>query len=87
MTPQGDAGVTGPATAQQGGNITVTVESGDSSVTVSTSGTEGADYPVPSGGSVTVPVPPAPPGTIVVIAVGKGNRKRTLYVQIIAPGP
>ena len=85
MTPQGSGGVTGPGTAPQGGTVTVSVESGDASVTVSTSGASSTTVPVPPGGSVTVPVPDFPPRTVLVVVPGKGNRKSIHLVEVVPP--
>lgn len=87
MTPQGTGGVSGPGTAPQGGSVTVSVSSGDQSVTVSTGGADSTTVPVPPGGVVTVPVPNVPLGWVLAFVVGKGNRKSIHLVEVIAPAP
>ena len=83
MTPQGSGGVSGPGTAPQGGSVTVRVETGDASVTVSAPGAGSSTVPVPPGGGVTLPVPNVPPGTVLVVAAGKGNRKSIHLMEVI----
>lgn len=85
MTPQGTGGVSGPSTAPQGDSVTISVSSGDASVTVSTSGASSSTVPVPPGGVVKVPVPNVPPGTVLVLSVGKGNRKSIHLVEVVPP--
>ena len=87
MIPQGTGGVSGPGTASQGSSVTVSVSSGDASVTVSTSGAGSTTVPVPPGGVVKLPVPNVPPGTVLVVSVGKGNRKSIHLVEVIPPAP
>ena len=86
MTYQGPGGIAGPGSAPSGGSASIKVETGDSSVTVkSPSGS--TTQPVPPGGGVTVPVPEVPPSSVLVVVVGKGNRRTVHYIEVIAPGP
>jgi hypothetical protein len=87
VTVQSPGGLSGPISATQGGTITVAVESGDGAIVVSTGGPGGTVYPVPAGGSVTVPVPSVPIGTLITISVGKGNRKAIIEVLVVGTGP
>lgn len=87
MTPQGTSGVSGPSSAPQGGSVTVHVETGDASVTVSAPGAGSSTVPVPPGGGVTLPVPNVPPGSVLVFVAGRGNRKSIHLVEVIAPTP
>ncbi len=88
MTGQNPASVTGPSAVVQGGSITVQVFTGDSTITVS-SGPASSDQTlvVPKSGTVTFPVPPVPPGTVIQVAVGSGLQQRFLLIEVVASGP
>ena len=79
-------GIRGPSTVTQGGTFEVEVGTGDPSVEVSTPGPGSTkSYPVPPGKKVTIPVPPVPGGTILLVRVGRGLRARIILVEVIAP--
>jgi hypothetical protein len=40
---------------------------------------------VPPGKKVTIPVPPVPGGTILIVKVGRRNRATIVLVEVIAP--
>lgn len=82
--PQDGEGLRGPQLAPAGGSITVDVGPSDRSIDVSTGAAQTTTYPVPQGKSVTIPVPPVPPGTVVTITTGKGLGKRVIYVEVVA---
>ena len=74
--------------ASSGGTITVNVGPNDDTVEVSVGGShESTIYHVPGNKDVEIPVPDAPPGSILVVRVGKGNRARRILVTVVAPGP
>jgi hypothetical protein len=88
MRCQGQGGLTGPASAVQGGSITVQVESGDGSIVVTTGGVgDQVVLPVPPDGKVTFPVPNVTPGTLVRVTTGKGNRMTIIQVEVVSTGP
>jgi hypothetical protein len=66
----------------------VNVGPNDSTVEVSVSGTGStSSTDVPPGKTVSVPIPDVPGGTFLFVTVGKGARRRTIIVQVIAPPP
>lgn len=74
--------------ASQGGTITVNVGPNEDQVTVGVLGESSSKtYDVPGNKDVEIPVPDAPPGSILVVRVGKGNRARRILVTVVAPGP
>lgn len=74
--------------ASQGGSITVNVGPNDDQVTVGVLGESSSKtYDVPGNKDVEIPVPDAPPGSVVVVRVGKGSRARRIAVTIVAPSP
>jgi hypothetical protein len=81
-------GVRVTTTAVAGGNIIVNVGTADDVVEVGVAGSpEINSYPVPGNKDTTIPVPAADPGTVIVVRVGKGKRRRWFYVTIVAPSP
>ena len=79
-------GLRAPAVVTQGGTFEVEVGTGDASVEVSTPGPGSTkSYPVPPGKKVTIPVPPVPGGTILIVKVGRRNRATIVLVEVIAP--
>ena len=56
---------------------------GDPFVEVSTGGTQATNVPVNPGKQAQVPIPNLPAGTVVVISVGKGLKRRILVVEIV----
>lgn len=76
------------AVATPGGSITVNVGPNDGTVEVGPTGSdETTSYFVPGNKDVSIPVPQAEPGTTLTVRVGKGKRRRRIYVTIIAPSP
>lgn len=78
--------INGPATAPQGSTITIEVTGNASSVQVSTGGPDVTNHTVPANGRVSIPTPPGFTG-ILAISVGKGLRRRYLFVEIVSTGP
>ncbi|HEB54481.1 MAG TPA: hypothetical protein ENI87_14615 [bacterium] len=81
---QGGGGVlTGPATAPEGGTITVKVGANVDKIIVSTGGPS-KYIPVPESGEVTFPVPAeATGGTVVEVSVGEGLKRKTILIEIV----
>lgn len=87
-TPQGGDGVRGPLGAPPGGSVTVNIGPNDSSVTVIVNANgDAASTPVTPGKDTSIPIPVVPPGTLILIEVGRGLNKRVIPVEVIAPGP
>jgi hypothetical protein len=81
-------GIRVSSSAVAGGNITIDVGTADDVVEVGIAGSKDlTKYTVPASKSLSVPVPAADPGTVVVVRVGKGKRTRLFYVTIVAPTP
>ncbi len=79
-------GVRADGVAVAGGALAVDVGTNDDTVEVGAVGQGHREsHPVPPGRRVTVPVPPVPPGTILVVAVGRGLRRHVVFVEVIAP--
>lgn len=78
----------GPATVTQGGVIDIEVSSGSETVEVSVAfGDPPTSYKVGPDGSVSIPAPQAPGGTIIIVSVGKGLTARRITIEIVAPSP
>jgi hypothetical protein len=71
-----------------GGSIQVDVGPNDASIDV-VNGATGAKttVPVAPGKTTPVPIPPAPPGTPILIFIGRGRNARVIAVEIGGPGP
>ena len=81
-------GIRVSAAATPGGSITVNVGTADDVVEIGISGSEDAtSHHVPGDKDTPLPVPAAPPGTVIVVRVGTGLRRRRFYVTIVAPTP
>lgn len=81
LVPGGHAGV-----AQAGGTVQVEVASADIAVTVVAQGsTDVRNYPVPPSKAVAVPIPQVPPGTILILSVGRGLLVHHMLVEVVAP--
>lgn len=81
-------GVRTTGVAVQGGTVTVNVGPNDSSVEVSSAGSsDTTTHDVEPNKDAAIPVPNVPPGTILMITVGKGLRARVIEVEVIAPSP
>lgn len=79
-------GVRADGVAAAGGTIAVDVGTNDDTVEVGPAGQQHREsHPVPPGRRVMVPVPPVPPGTILVVAVGRGLRRHVVFVEVVAP--
>ena len=74
-----------PETVLQGGTIDVQVGPNDSAVQVSSGPGSTTTHDVPGTKAVTIPVPPVAGGTMLVVTVGKGLRRRVVLVEVIAP--
>jgi hypothetical protein len=78
--------VTGPATP--GGSITVQTGAAAGSIEIGVLGTnESTRHDVSSTKNTTIPVPSVPPGTVLVIRVGRGNRRRRILITVVSPSP
>lgn len=86
---QGRDGIKGPNVATEGGTITVTAPAGVDTIEVSVPGQPGKkSFPVGRDRTTTVPVPPVPPGTILVITAGPLDpRVNLLLVEVIGANP
>ena len=83
---QNGEGIRGPTAVQQGGVIVVDVGPNDSTVEVSVNGSgHTTSTQVSPGKQASIPVPDVPPGTLLHVSVGKGNRERIILVEVIAP--
>lgn len=84
MTQNGE----GIRAVAQGGTVSVDVGPNDSTVEVSVAGSGATtSVPVQPDKRATVPIPDVPGGTLLYVSVGKGSRRRTILVEVIAPGP
>jgi hypothetical protein len=84
---QGSDGLRGPLVAIQGGSIDIEVAPGVVFVDVGPAGSATTRYSVPKGRTVTVPVPPVPPGTVLIVSTGTGLRRRVVFIEVVAPSP
>lgn len=85
---QNGEGIRTTTTAVAGGQITVNVGPNDTSVEISVAGTdEVVSVPVPPNKDAVITVPPVPPGSYLLVTVGKGLRTRVLIVEVIALAP
>lgn len=82
---QGVAGLRGPAVALPGTSVEIEVGPGFASVDVGPAGGATTRYSVPDGRVVSVPVPPVPPGTVLIVSAGKGLRRRVIFIEVVAP--
>ena len=81
-------GIRVDSVAIPGGSITVNVGSADDVVEIGIGGsTDTQSFNVPGDKDAQVPVPPVPPGTVLVVRVGKGARTRRFLVTVVAPSP
>ena len=86
--PQNGEGIRVTGTAVPGGTITLNLGPNDSHVEVSVGGSsKTSKYFVPGNKNTPIPIPVVPPGTSVVIAVGKGNRKRRVILIVTGQTP
>ena len=76
----------GPATASVGGTITIEVGTNDGTVQVCPrNSNRTASHHVPGNKRVVVPVPNVPPGTLLVVSVGSGDRAYCILIEVVAP--
>jgi hypothetical protein len=76
----------GPATAVAGGTITVQVASNDATVAMVDASTGSRIHvDVQPGKTATLPVPNVPPGTFLIVSVGRGLRASFLFVEVVSP--
>lgn len=72
----------------QGGTIEIDVGTNDATIEINTGGlTPRQIITVPPNKHLSVPVPPVPAGTIVIIVVGKGVSRRATYVEVVSTPP
>ncbi len=68
-----------------GGTVTVEVGPNDSTVEVKDGDpNHSKSYDVEPGKTAQIPVPNVPPGTVLLIRVGRGARARLLMVEVVA---
>lgn len=80
----GGSGLRGPLTAPAGGTIEVEVEVGAEEVEVGQLGSgHTTRVPVRPDRKATIPVPTAP-NAVLVVTVGRGPRRKTLYVEVVS---
>jgi hypothetical protein len=78
-------GVRGPIQVVSGGNVPVEVGPNDTTVDVSVNNDAKTEtHDVASGKTAQIPVPPVPGGSVLVITVGRGDRRRTILVEVIS---
>jgi len=81
-------GIRVSSAAAPGGSIDVNVGTADDVVEISVGGTSDSySYDVPGDKDAMLPLPPVPPGTVLIVRVGKGNRMRRFIVTVVAPSP
>lgn len=85
IAPHLPAQMRAAASVALGGVISVDVGSNAASVQVSDGGPATSSHPVPPSKRVDIPVPAVPPGTVLMISVGRGLRRQVLLVEVIAP--
>jgi phage tail sheath gpL-like len=86
--PQSGEGLRVTGTAVPGGTITINVGPNDCTVEVSTGGgSNTVSYKIPGNKDTPIPVPPAAPGSTVVITVGKGSRQRLIILIVNGATP
>ena len=86
--PQGGEEIRAPATVVQGGTIQVQVGPSATSVQMSVGGANDTQsFKVPPSKTLSIPVPNVPPGTLVKLSVGRGLRRRLVFVEVIALSP
>jgi len=77
-----------PPAVPAGGSITITVGPNDTTLDLQQNdGQVLASIPVTPGKSVSIPVPPLPPGASLVVRLGNAERKRARIVEILQPSP
>lgn len=86
--PAQSGGLQSSGVATPGGSIVVEVASNDRQIDVLNAATgEVTRHDVPPGKSVTVPIPPVPPGTVLILRAGRGRRASWLVIEVVAPSP
>jgi hypothetical protein len=76
--------VTGVATP--GGSVQVDVGGAATEVSVGVAGSgQATRHDVPPGKSVTVPIPTVPPGTVLVVWIGRRMQLHRVLVEVVAP--
>lgn len=72
----------------QGGTITVHIGPNDSTVNISVAGSPNTSTTVVEPNKdATLPIPQVPGGTVLLVTVGRGLRRRSILVEVIAPPP
>lgn len=86
--PAQSGGLQCSGVATPGGTIVVEVASNDRQIDVLNPATgEITHHDVPPGKSVTVPIPPVPPGSVLLVRAGRGRRASWLVIEVVAPSP
>src|SRR5688500_13359381 len=85
MIQGGGSGVRGPAVTTPGGTLEVEVAPNEDEVTIHPVAGQGSatKHPVEPGRTATIPVPMVPPGTVLIVEVGKGSRSRFYPVLVV----
>ena len=85
---QGGNGIRISGTATPGGSITINVGPSDDTVEIGIAGdSQATSHLIPGNKDTSVPIPNAPPGTIIVVRIGRGKRLRRMLVTIVSPAP
>ena len=84
---QNGEGLRAVGPAVQGGVITVEAGPNGGTVDVSVVGGSTTSHPVGAGKTAQIPVPLVPPGTTILIAMGKFPHRYVIEVEVIAPTP
>lgn len=81
-------GLRGPHQVAPGGTLSIDIGPNDTTVEVSSSGGGTIyTYAVVPGKQADIPAPPVPEGTILIVTVGRGARRRKHIVEVVAPAP
>ncbi len=81
-------GIRVSSSAVAGGNITVNVGTSDGTVEIMVWGSQDrTSHQVPGNKDASIPLPPVGAGTVIIVTVGKGLRRRRFEVVVVSPGP
>jgi len=86
VLPQSGQGMRAPASATAGSTVIVECGTSDPSIEVTdpVTGTT-QSFPVAPGKRTPIPIPAVPPGSILVVSVGRGLRARVVLIEVVAP--
>lgn len=76
-------GLRAPAAVPSGGTIPVDVGTPGGILDVHAPGGPVARVPVKPGRTARIPVPPVPPGTVLLLTVGTGANRRIVLVEVV----